>query len=265
MKGHGQSPRASWKKVRWLPRAVSSRRRLASHFPDCWIPLCKIRQRGSKRVIAFAVERDVDVQSERSNTFEIESCRRKADERKAFLTRRVVRPAIRPCKASRGPAPTARSARRTRCPTWKECAMTDPFDLQRFLDAQTPTYARVLAELGRRQKQSHWMWFIFPQIAGLGYSAMAQRFAIASREEAAAYLGHSILGPRLKECTALVSAVGGRAIREILGSPDDLKFKSSMTLFSADSSDPEFPAAIAKFYDGKLDQRTLELLELKRT
>ena len=101
--------------------------------------------------------------------------------------------------------------------------MTDPFDLQRFLDAQAPVYAQVLAELRRGQKQSHWMWFIFPQLAGLGHSAMAQRFAIASREEAVAYLGHAVLGARLKECTALIRAVEGRTVREILGSPDDLK------------------------------------------
>ena len=138
--------------------------------------------------------------------------------------------------------------------------MTDPFDLQRFLDAQAPIYARVVAELRRGQKQSHWMWFIFPQLAGLGHSAMAQRFAIASREEAVAYLGHGVLGFRLKECTALIMAVEGRTVREILGSPDDLKFQSSMTLFNAVSSDPGFSAAIAKFYGGRPDQRTLDLL-----
>jgi uncharacterized protein (DUF1810 family) len=138
--------------------------------------------------------------------------------------------------------------------------MTDPFDLQRFLDAQTPIYARVLAELRRGQKQSHWMWFIFPQLAGLGHSAMARRFAIASREEAVAYLGHAVLGVRLKECTALVKTIEGRTARKILGSPDDLKFQSSMTLFNAVSSDPGFSAAIAKFYGGRPDQRTLDLL-----
>jgi uncharacterized protein (DUF1810 family) len=142
--------------------------------------------------------------------------------------------------------------------------MTDPFDLQRFLDAQAPIYARVVAELRHGQKQSHWMWFIFPQFAGLGHSAMAQRFAIASREEAIAYRGHGVLGFRLKECTALVTAVEGRTVREILGSPDDLKFQSSMTLFSAVSSDPEFSAALAKFYGGKPDQRTLDLLVSQR-
>ena len=143
--------------------------------------------------------------------------------------------------------------------------MTDPFDLQRFLDAQAPIYARVVAELRRGQKQTHWMWFVFPQLAGLGHSAMAQRFAIGSREEAVAYLGHGVLGPRLRECTALVTAVEGRTAREILGSPDDLKFQSSMTLFGAVSSDPEFSAAIAKFYGGKPDQRTLDLLLSQRT
>jgi len=138
--------------------------------------------------------------------------------------------------------------------------MTDPFDLQRFVDAQAPVYQRVLAELRQGQKQSHWMWFIFPQLAGLGHSPMARRFAIASREEAVAYLEHDLLGRRLRECTALVNAVQGRAIREILGSPDDLKFCSTMTLFGAVSSDPEFAEAIQKFYSGTPDRRTLELL-----
>ncbi len=138
--------------------------------------------------------------------------------------------------------------------------MTDAFDLQRFVDAQAPVYQRVLAELRQGQKQSHWMWFIFPQLAGLGHSPMARRFAIASREEAVAYLGHGVLGPRLRQCAALVNAVGGRTITEILGSPDDLKFCSSMTLFGAVSSDPEFSNAIAKFYGGMPDQKTLGLL-----
>jgi len=138
--------------------------------------------------------------------------------------------------------------------------MTDPFDLQRFVDAQAPVYQRVLAELGQGQKRSHWMWFIFPQLAGLGHSPMARRFALASREEAAAYLSHGVLGPRLRECTALVNAVQGRTIREILGSPDDLKFCSSMTLFGAVSPDPGFADSIQKFYGGMPDRRTQELL-----
>jgi uncharacterized protein (DUF1810 family) len=138
--------------------------------------------------------------------------------------------------------------------------MADPFDLQRFVDAQAPVYSRVVAELRQGRKQSHWMWFVFPQLAGLGHSPMAQRYALRSREEAMAYLGHGVLGPRLRQCTALVNAVAGRTIREILGSPDDLKFCSSMTLFGAVSSEPEFAAAIAKFHGGVSDQRTLDLL-----
>jgi len=138
--------------------------------------------------------------------------------------------------------------------------MTDPFDLQRFVDTQAPVYRRVVAELRHGRKQSHWMWFIFPQLAGLGHSPMARRFAISSREEAVAYLGHDVLGPRLRECTALVNAVEGRTIREILGSPDDVKFCSSMTLFGTVSSDAVFAAAIAKFYGDRSDQRTLDLL-----
>lgn len=138
--------------------------------------------------------------------------------------------------------------------------MTDAFDLKRFVDAQAQVYPRVVAELRQGRKQSHWMWFIFPQLAGLGHSAMAQRYAIRSRDEALAYLGHAVLGKRLRECTALVNAVQGRTIREILGSPDDLKFRSSMTLFAAVCSEPEFTAAIRKICAGTPDRKTLELL-----
>jgi uncharacterized protein (DUF1810 family) len=138
--------------------------------------------------------------------------------------------------------------------------MTDYFGLQRFVEAQAPVYPRVIDELRAGQKRSHWMWFIFPQLAGLGHSAMAQRFAISSNEEALTYLAHPLLGTRLRECTGLVNAVQGHSILDILGSPDDLKFRSSMTLFDAVGSDPEFSAALAKFFDGKPDRRTLELL-----
>lgn len=141
--------------------------------------------------------------------------------------------------------------------------MTDPFDLQRFVDAQAEVYSRVVTELRQGRKRSHWMWFIFPQLAGLGHSAMAQRFAIASAEEAVAYLAHPTLGPRLRECTALINATAS-AIREILGSPDDLKFCSSMTLFGAVSGEAEFLQAIAKYYGGAQDQRTLDLLASTR-
>lgn len=138
--------------------------------------------------------------------------------------------------------------------------MTDPFDLKRFVDAQAPVYPHVLSELRQGRKQSHWMWFIFPQLAGLGHSAMARHYALRSRDEAVAYLGHAVLGARLRECTALVNAVEGRTIGEILGSPDDLKFCSSMTLFAAVSSEPAFAASIKKFYGGAPDRKTLDLL-----
>lgn len=138
--------------------------------------------------------------------------------------------------------------------------MPDPYDLQRFVDAQASVYRSIVAELSQGRKRSHWMWFIFPQVAGLGFSAMAQRFAISSREEAIAYLAHSTLGPRLLECTRLVLAVKDRTVHDILGSPDDAKFRSSMTLFSAVSDDPIFEHAIAKYYHEGKDQATLDFL-----
>jgi uncharacterized protein (DUF1810 family) len=219
-------------------------------------------------VIAFAVEGAVEVQTIRSNTFEIE-WPPKGGRMQSFpeidRAQWFDLPSAR-AKILEGQQPLLdRLAGLVNQPGRRPAPMTDPFDLQRFLDAQAPIYARVVAELRRGQKQSHWMWFIFPQLAGLGHSAMARRFAIDSREEAVAYLGHAVLGSRLKECTALITAVEGRTVREILGSPDDLKFQSSMTLFSAVSSDPEFSAAIAKFYGGQPDQRTLDLLLPQRT
>jgi uncharacterized protein (DUF1810 family) len=138
--------------------------------------------------------------------------------------------------------------------------MSDPHDLQRFVEAQEAVYGTVIAELRRGHKRSHWMWFIFPQIAGLGFSAMAQRYAIASRAEAVAYLAHDVLGPRLFECTRLVLDVKGKPIGDILGSPDDMKFRSSMTLFEEVSNDAVFREAITKYYRGGKDQATLDLL-----
>jgi len=114
-----------------------------------------------------------------------------------------------------------------------EQQLADPFDLQRFVDAQEHTYAAARTELAAGAKRSHWMWFIFPQLAGLGRSPTAQRYAIDSLEEARAYLAHPILGARLLECAALVASVNGRSANEILGSPDDVKLRSSMTLFAA--------------------------------
>jgi uncharacterized protein (DUF1810 family) len=134
-------------------------------------------------------------------------------------------------------------------------------DLSRFVEAQETIYSRVVAELVAGRKQSHWMWFVFPQITGLGSSAMAQRYAIGSRAEAEAYLAHPVLGPRLIECTRLVLNVTGKTIHVILGSPDDLKFRSSMTLFDAVSDNRIFAEAIEKYYAGDKDPVTLATLE----
>jgi uncharacterized protein (DUF1810 family) len=139
--------------------------------------------------------------------------------------------------------------------------MTDSHNLQRFVDAQSPLFEQVRSELRNGQKTSHWMWFIFPQLKGLGRSPTAREFGIASREEAEAYATHPILGPRLRECTRLVNAIDGRTIGQILGTPDDLKFRSSMTLFAeVCPGDPIFTDAINKYYDGEFDPLTLDLL-----
>jgi uncharacterized protein (DUF1810 family) len=139
--------------------------------------------------------------------------------------------------------------------------VNDPYDLQRFVDAQNPVYSQVCAELRAGQKESHWMWFVFPQLRGLGHTHMATKFGISSREEAEAYLAHPILGPRLRECTRLVNSVDGRSIEEVFGYPDDLKFRSSMTLFAAVASDKEvFRQALQKYFGGEPDRLTLKLL-----
>src|SRR6056297_1475531 len=138
----------------------------------------------------------------------------------------------------------------------------DPHDLQRFVEAQNPVMETVKKELRSGRKRSHWMWFVFPQMEGLGRSEMARRYTIASRGEAEAYLSHPVLGPRLRDCTAMVNAIEGRSANEIFGSPDDLKFRSSMTLFDAvaDDSTP-FRTALDRYYDGDPDPKTLDLLE----
>jgi uncharacterized protein (DUF1810 family) len=139
--------------------------------------------------------------------------------------------------------------------------MADPFDLQRFVGAQARNYADAIAELRRGRKTSHWMWYVFPQIAGLGSSAMAQTYAIGSLDEARAYLAHPVLGPRLRECVAAVQAVEGRSAHAILGSPDDMKLRSSLTLFAAAAPDePLFRDALARYFAGAPDPRTLEKL-----
>jgi uncharacterized protein (DUF1810 family) len=139
--------------------------------------------------------------------------------------------------------------------------MCDLHELQRFVDAQQPIYPQVVRELRAGQKRSHWMWFIFPQIRGLGYSAMSRKFALDSRDQATAYAQHSILGNRLIECTQLVLDIPDRTIRQIFGSPDDLKFRSCMTLFALATPQPQaFQQALDKYFGGQPDQRTLEIV-----
>src|SRR6266702_8199353 len=139
--------------------------------------------------------------------------------------------------------------------------MNDPYNLQRFVDAQGNVYEQIRSELQEGRKRSHWMWFIFPQIAGLGRSHMAEAFAIGSKDEAVAYLDHSVLGPRLRECTELVTQVQGRTLEQILGYPDNLKFRSSMTLFAQATADNQlFVAALTKYCNGEFDPATLERL-----
>lgn len=137
----------------------------------------------------------------------------------------------------------------------------DPFNLQRFVDAQDPVFAQVCAELRQGRKTGHWMWFIFPQLAGLGHSETARKFAISSRQEAEAYLQHPVLGPRLRECSRLAALGEGRSAHRIFGSPDDLKFRSSMTLFAAVAPDDEvFTQALRKYFEGEADGLTLQKL-----
>ena len=135
------------------------------------------------------------------------------------------------------------------------------FNLNRFVMAQDPVIARVRDELRRGRKESHWMWFVFPQIAGLGRSDMARHYAITSIDEASAYLAHELLGPRLLECTRLVNGIEGRTVGQIFGSPDDMKFHSSMTLFDqVQAASPDFSAALAKYFAGSKDEATLAIL-----
>jgi len=140
--------------------------------------------------------------------------------------------------------------------------MTEKAALEDFVAAQRPVYGAVLGELAAGQKRTHWIWFIFPQLAGLGRSAMSARFALASTAEARAYLEHPVLGPRLRECVRLLLASPRTDIRAILGDPDDLKFRSCLTLFAAAApKEPVFREALRKFFGGEGDPLTLELLE----
>ena len=139
--------------------------------------------------------------------------------------------------------------------------MDDPHDLERYVRAQEPVFAQVWAELAAGRKQSHWMWFIFPQLRGLGSSPMAERYAIASLAEARAYLAHPLLAERLRRCTQLVNRVEGRTVQAIFGYPDYLKFRSSMTLFARATGGAEpFREALAKYFAAEEDPLTRELL-----
>jgi len=139
--------------------------------------------------------------------------------------------------------------------------MSDPFNLQRFLNAQEPVFDNAYAELAEGRKRSHWMWFIFPQIKGLGHSDMARKFAISSLEEAKAYLKHPVLGPRLLECYRLVANIEGRSIDDIFGYPDNLKLHSSITLFAQATLDNQiFLECLKKYFGGNPDQATLNQL-----
>ena len=140
-------------------------------------------------------------------------------------------------------------------------ATPDPYNLQRFLEAQDPVFDRVCMELRAGRKMSHWMWFIFPQIKGLACSATAAHFAIGSLAEARAYAAHPVLGPRLTEATELINALAGCSISDVLGSPDDLKFRSCMTLFArAWPENTAFARALGAYYAGEPDPRSVELL-----
>jgi uncharacterized protein (DUF1810 family) len=142
--------------------------------------------------------------------------------------------------------------------------VSDPFNLDRFVRAQERSYAQACAELAHGAKRTHWMWFIFPQLAGLGNSATARLYAIGSLAEARAYLAHALLGARLRECAQLVNRLSGRTLGEIFGFPDDLKFRSSMTLFAQAQQDSPgdnpFRAALEKYCAGAEDPRTRALL-----
>jgi uncharacterized protein (DUF1810 family) len=139
--------------------------------------------------------------------------------------------------------------------------MDDPYNLRRFVDAQQAVYETVCGELRQGRKESHWMWFIFPQIKGLGHSEMARKFAISSRDEAKAYLAHPVLGPRLRECTRIVADLEGKSVEDIFGYPDDMKFRSSMTLFAQTAKDNEiFRRCLDKYFRGEPDRLTLAAL-----
>ena len=137
----------------------------------------------------------------------------------------------------------------------------DPFDLERFVSIQRETYGRALEEIRQGRKRSHWIWYVFPQIAGLGHSAMSQRFAIRSLAEARAYLAHPLLGARYRECVSALQDLDESSAEAVLGTVDAAKLRSSLTLFAQASGEPLFAAALERWFDGLRDQATLAILE----
>ena len=142
--------------------------------------------------------------------------------------------------------------------------MSDPFDLQRFVEAQAPVFEQVCDELRAGRKRGHWMWFVFPQLRGLGRSAVAERYGIASLAEARAYLAHPLLGARLAQCTGLVLQSRGHGVHAIFGSPDHMKFHSCMTLFAIAAGGGVYQEALRACFDGNEDPATLRLLAPSR-
>lgn len=181
---------------------------------------------------------------------------------------RVIEPSLHAVEPRLAEPDQRRKVAHLRHPPFDHCATvghmqsaSDPFDLQRFVDAQARVYAQVIDELRAGHKRSHWIWFVFPQIAGLGSSSTAAHYAISSLDEARAYLRHEVLGPRLRECTRLVNAIQDRSIRQIFGAPDDMKVRSSMTLFARATDDNgDFVELLARYYDGEEDPLTLARL-----
>ena len=142
----------------------------------------------------------------------------------------------------------------------------DAYDLERFVRAQAVDYQSAISELRAGQKRSHWMWYVFPQIEGLGQSPTSRRYSIKSLAEAKAYLDHPVLGPRLRECFAVVASIQGKSARDIFGSPDDMKFRSCATLFAYVAGGDVFQDALDKYFDGEQDQLTLRhLLALRQS
>ena len=139
-------------------------------------------------------------------------------------------------------------------------AGNDPYDLNRFVQAQAADYARALSELQAGEKRSHWMWYVFPQIDGLGQSPMSRRYSIKSATEAKAYLEHPILGARLRECFTVLNGLRERSAHEIFGSPDDMKLRSCATLFAQVSGEKIFTDVIEEYFDGEQDDQTVRLL-----